>query len=141
MISLSLTVVPIFLIQLVLGKPRLLLVIAFYLSLYGLRFQRFVRMFSASHLEAHRRQGFFSEKYDKVFGRYLAFFLGYFYGNIPELCRTAHVFLHHRENSGPDDTRNTMGIDRNSRLNFLWHIPAYHWPTMGYAPLDYLQLR
>ncbi len=91
MISLSLTVVPIFLIQLVLGKPRLLLVIAFYLSLYGLRFQRFVRMFSASHLEAHRRQGFFSKKYDKVFGRYLEFFLGYFYGNIPELGRTAHV--------------------------------------------------
>jgi hypothetical protein len=53
MVSLSLTAVPIFVIQLVLGKPRLLLAIAFYLSLYGLRFQRFVRMFSASHLEAH----------------------------------------------------------------------------------------
>src|SRR6267378_8356104 len=116
MVSLSLTAVPIFVIQLVLGKPRLLLAIAFYLSLYGLRFQRFVRMFSASHLEAHRRQGYFSEKYDKVFGRYLEFFLGYLYGNIPELGRTAHVCLHHRENSGPDDTRNTMGYDRTSRL-------------------------
>jgi len=59
MVSLSLTAVPIFVIQLALGKPRLLLAIAFYLSLYGLRFQRFVRMFSASHLEAHRRQGYF----------------------------------------------------------------------------------
>src|SRR5580704_12865032 len=36
MVSLSLTAVPILVIQLVLGKPRLLLVIAFYLSLYGL---------------------------------------------------------------------------------------------------------
>ena len=53
MVSLSLTVVPIFVVQLVLGKPWLLLAIAFYLSLYGLKFQRFVRMFSASHLEAH----------------------------------------------------------------------------------------
>ena len=76
MVSLSLTAIPVFVIQLVLGKPRLLLAIAFYLSLYGLRFQRFVRMFSASHLEAHRRQGYFSEKYDKVFGRYVEFFLG-----------------------------------------------------------------
>src|SRR5260370_24255553 len=101
MVSLSLTAVPIFVIQLALGKPRLLLVIAFYLSLYGLKFQRFVRMFSASHLEAHRRQGYFSGKCDKVFGRYLEFFLGYLYGNIPELGRTAHVCLHHRENSGP----------------------------------------
>src|SRR6202521_970526 len=75
MVSLSLTALPIFLIQLVLGKPRLLLVIAFYLSLYGLKFERFVRMFSAKHLEAHRRQGYFSEKYDKLFGRYVEFFL------------------------------------------------------------------
>src|SRR5260370_4861157 len=111
MFSLSLTVVPIFAMQLVLGKPRLLLAIAFYLSLYGLKFQRFVRMFSASHLEAHRRHGFFSEKYDKVFGRYLAFFLGYLYGNCPELGRAAHVCLHHRENSVPEDTRNTISYD------------------------------
>src|SRR5260370_15345149 len=41
MVSLSLTAVPIFVIHLVLRKPRLLLVMAFYLSLYGLKFQRF----------------------------------------------------------------------------------------------------
>ena len=76
MVSLSLSAIPIFLIQLALGKPRVLLAIAFYLSLYGLKFQRFVRMFSAKHLEAHRRQGYFSKKYDKVFGRYFEFFLG-----------------------------------------------------------------
>jgi fatty acid desaturase len=139
MISLSLTVVPIFAIQLVLGKPRLLLVIAFYLSLYGLRFQRFVRMFSASHLEAHRRQGYFSEKYDRVFGRYLEFFLGYFYGNIPELGRTAHVCLHHRENSGPHDTRNTMGYDRTSRLDFLWYLSDNIWTVLGLAPYAYFK--
>jgi len=62
MVSLSLTAVPIFVVQLVLGRPRLLLAIAFYLSLYGLKFQRFVRMFSASHLEAHRNRGYFSGK-------------------------------------------------------------------------------
>ena len=141
MISLSLTAVPIFVIQLVLGKPRLLLAIAFYLSLYGLRFQRFVRMFSASHLEAHRRQGYFSEKCDKVFGRYLEFFLGYFYGNIPELGRTAHVCLHHRENSGPDDTRSTMGYDRTSRLHFLWYLSDNIWTVLGLAPYAYFRAR
>jgi Fatty acid desaturase len=139
MVSLSFTIVPIFMIQLVLGKPRLLLVMAFYLSLYGLKFQRFVRMFSASHLEAHRHRGFFSEKYDKVFGRYLEFFLGYFYGNIPELGRTAHVCLHHRENSGPDDTRNTMGYDRTSRLDFLWYLSDNIWTVLGLAPYAYFK--
>lgn len=141
MVSLTLTVVPIFAIQLVLGKPRLLLVIAFYLALYGLKFQRFVRMFSASHLEAHRRQGFFSEKYDRVFGRYLEFFLGYFYGNIPELGRTAHVCLHHKENAGFDDTRNTRGYDRTSRLDFLWYMADNIWTVLGVAPYAYFRAK
>jgi fatty acid desaturase len=141
MVSVSLTAVPIFVMQLVLGKPRLLLVIAFYLSLYGLRFQRFVRMFSASHVEAHRRQGYFSGKCNKVFGRYLEFFLGYLYGNIPELGRTAHVCLHHRENSGPDDTRNTMGYDRTSRLDFLWYLSDNIWTVLGLAPYAYFTAR
>jgi fatty acid desaturase len=139
MVSLSLTAIPIFVIQLALGKPRLLLVIAFYLSLYGLKFQRFVRMFSASHLEAHRREGFFAGKYESIFGRYLEFFLGYFYGNIPELGRTAHVCLHHRENSGPDDTRNTMGYDRTSRLHFLWYLSDNIWTVLGLAPYAYFK--
>jgi fatty acid desaturase len=141
MLSLSLTAVPIFVMQLVLGKPRLLLAIAFFLSLYGLKFQRFVRMFSASHLEAHRPHGYFSEKYDEVFGRYLEFFLGYLYGNIPELGRTAHVCLHHRENSGPDDTRNTLGYDRTSRLDFLWYLSDNIWTILGLAPYAYFKTR
>jgi fatty acid desaturase len=141
MVSLSLTAVPIFAIQLILGKPRLPLVIAFYLSLYGVKFQRFVRMFSASHVEAHRRHGYFSEKYDKVFGRYLEFFLGYLYGNAPELGRTAHVCLHHRENSGPEDTRNNMGYDRTSRLDFLWYLSDNIWTVLGLAPYAYFKAR
>ncbi|HWZ99733.1 MAG TPA: fatty acid desaturase [Candidatus Dormibacteraeota bacterium] len=141
MVSLTLTVVPIFAMQLVLGRPRLWLVIAFYLSLYGLKFQRFVRMFSASHVEAHRCQGFFSEKYDKVFGRYFEFFLGHFYGNLPELGRTAHVCLHHRENAGFDDTRNTMGYDRTSRLDFLWYLSDNIWTVLGLAPYAYFRAK
>jgi fatty acid desaturase len=141
MVSLTLTAVPIFATQLILGKLRLLPVIAFYLSLYGVRFQRFVRMFSASHVEAHRRHGYFSEKYDKVFGRYLEFFLGYLYGNAPELGRTAHVCLHHRENSGPDDTRTNMGYDRTSRLDFLWYLSDNIWTVLGLAPYAYFKAR
>jgi len=139
MVSLTLTVVPIFATQIILARPRLLLVIAYYLALYGLKFQRFVRMFSASHLEAHRRRGFFSEKYNRIFGRYLEFFLGYFYGNLPELGRTAHVCLHHKENAGFDDTRNTIGYDRTSRLDFLWYVSDNIWTVLGFAPFAYFR--
>jgi fatty acid desaturase len=139
MVSLSLTTVPIFVVQLVLGKPRLLLAIAFYLSLYGLKFQRFVRMFSAKHLEAHRPQGYFSEKYDKVFGRYVEFFLGYLYGNVPELDRTVHVRLHHKENGGPDDTVTSNGYDRTSPLDFFWYLSDNIWTALGFAPYAYFK--
>src|SRR6202007_1745765 len=141
MVSLSLTALPILVIQLVLGKPRLLLVIAFYLSLCGPKFQRSVRMFSAKHLEAHRPQGFFSERYDRVFGRYVEFFLGYLYGDLPELGRTVHVRLHHKENGGPDDNASTMGYDRTNPLPFLCDLSDNIWTTLGLAPYAYFTAR
>jgi fatty acid desaturase len=141
MVSLSLTAVPIFAIQLLLGKPRLLLVIAFYLSLYGPKFRRSIRMFSAKHLEAHRPHGYFSEKYDEFFGRYVEFFLGYLYGDLPELGRTVHVRLHHKENGGPEDSVASSGYDRTSRLHFLWYLSDNIWTTLGIVPLGYFRAR
>ncbi len=141
MVSLTLTAVPIFVIQLILGKPRLLLAIAFYLSLCGPKFQRSARMFSAKHLEAHRPQGYFSEKYDKVFGRYVEFFLGYLYGDLPELGRTVHVRLHHKENGGPRDNASTLGYDRTNPLHFFWYLADNIWTTLGLAPYAYFKAR
>jgi fatty acid desaturase len=140
-VSLSVTAVPIFVVQLVLGKPRLLFVIAFYLSLYGLKFERFVRMFSAKHIEAHRRQGYFSDRYHKFFGRYVEFFLGYLYGNVPELDRTVHVRLHHKENSGPDDPLSSSDYDRTNRLDFLWYLSDNIWTVLGITPYAYFKAR
>jgi fatty acid desaturase len=141
MISLTLTAVPIFVIQLVLGKPQLLLAIAFYLSLYGLKARRSVRMFSAKHLEAHRPHGYFSDKYVKVFGRYIEFFLGYLYGDLPELGRTVHVRLHHRENGGFEDNASSLRYDRTSPMDFLWYLSDNTWTTLGFAPYAYFKAR
>jgi len=141
MVSVTLTAVPIFVAQLVIKKPLLWLALAFYLSLYGLKFQRFVRMFSAKHLEAHRRQGYFSDKYHKVFGRYVEFFLGFLYGNVPELDRTVHVRLHHKENSGPDDTTSTIGYDRTSKMDFFWYLSRNIWTVVGLIPYVYFKTR
>jgi fatty acid desaturase len=141
MVSVTLTAVPIFVAQLVIKKPLLWLALAFYLSLYGLKFQRFVRMFSAKHLEAHRRQGYFSDKYHRVFGRYVEFFLGFLYGNVPELDRTVHVRLHHKENSGPDDTTSTIGYDRTSKMDFFWYLSRNIWTVVGLIPYVYFKTR
>jgi fatty acid desaturase len=141
MVSLTFTALPIFITQLFLAQPRLLLVIAFYLSLCGPKFQRSIRMFSAKHMEAHRPQGYFSERYDKFLGRYVEFFLGYLYGDLPELGRTVHVRLHHKENGGPDDTVATSGYDRTNRLHFLWYLADNIWTTLGVVPYAYFRAR
>jgi fatty acid desaturase len=141
MVSLTLTAVPIFVLQLVLGKPSLLLAIAFYLSLYGLKARRSVRLFSAKHLEAHRPQGYFSDKYVKVFGRYVEFFLGYLYGDLPELGRTVHVRLHHKENGGFDDSASSLRYDRTSPLDFLWYLSDNIWTVLGFAPYAYFSAK
>jgi fatty acid desaturase len=141
MVSLTLTAVPIFVTQLILGKPRLLLAFAFYLSLCGVKFQRSVRMFSAKHMEAHRPTGYFSEKYDRFLGRYVEFFLGYLYGDLPELGRTVHVRLHHKENGGSDDTVSTNEYDRTSPLHFLWYLSENIWTTLGFAPYAYFRAK
>jgi fatty acid desaturase len=141
MVSLTLTAVPVFVIQLVLGKPRLLLAVAFYLSLCGFKFQRSVRMFSAKHMEAHRPHGYFSGKYNKVLGRYVEFFLGYLYGDLPELGRTAHVRLHHKENGGPDDNVSSTGYDRTRPLDFFWYLSDNIWTALGLAPYAYFRAK
>src|SRR5208283_4799987 len=140
-VSLSLTALPIFVIQLVLGKPRLLLAIAFYLSLCGFKFQRSVRMFSAKHMEAHRPHGYFTGVYDKVLGRYVEFFLGYLYGDLPELGRTVHVRLHHKENGGPDDNVYSSGYDRTSPVDFFWYLSDNIWTALGLAPYAYFKAK
>jgi fatty acid desaturase len=140
-ISLSFSALPIFLAQLILGKPRLLLVAAFYLSLYGFKFQRFVRLFSAKHLEAHRRGSYFTGKFDKAFGRYFELFLGYLYGNVPELDRTVHVRLHHKENGGPDDTAESRSYDRTSSLDFLRYLSNNIGTVVGITPYAYFKAK
>lgn len=139
MISLTVTALPIFVIQLILRKPSLWLALAFCLSLYGVKFQRFVRLFSAKHLEAHRRQGYFSDKYDRIFGRYFEFFLGFLYGNVPELDRTVHVRLHHKENGGFDDTVQARAYDRTSRTDFFRYLANNVWTVLATAPYAYFR--
>src|SRR5208337_5100237 len=141
MVSLSLTALPIFALQLALGKLRLLLVIAFSLALSGPKFQRSIRMFSAKHMEAHRPQGYFSGKYDRIFGRYVEFFLGYLYGDLPELGRTVHVRLHHKENGGPDDNVYSSGYDRTSPVDFFWYLSDNIWTALGLAPYAYFKAK
>ena len=98
-------------------------------------------MFSAKHLEAHHPQGYFAGIYNKGFGRYVEFFLGYFYGDLPELGRTVHVRLHHKENGGLDDNASTIRYDRTNPLHFFLYLSDNIWTTLGFAPYAYFRAK
>jgi fatty acid desaturase len=61
------------------------------------------------------------------------------YGNVPELDRTVHVRLHHKENGGPDDTVTSTAYDRTNPLHFLWYLSDNIWTALGFAPYAYFK--
>ena len=95
----------------------------------------------AKHLEAHRPHGYLKGRCQRYSGRYVEFFLGYMYGDLPELGRTVHVRLHHKENGGPDDNASTMAYDRTNPLHFLWYLSDNIWTALGFAPYAYFKAR
>ena len=40
---------------------------------------------------------------------------------MPEFYRIQHVYVHHVEDNGPDDTQSTMAYDRTSFLDYSRH--------------------
>ncbi|XXF78816.1 fatty acid desaturase [Myxococcaceae bacterium GXIMD 01537] len=152
MLSSTLTVVPVFAAQLAVGELDWRLGLLFLLCLYGPAFRQFVRVFSAKHNEAHRLHGLFAAPYRYVLGRYYEWFLGFFYGNCPELDHTAHVRMHHHENGGPGDPRNSIGLDHSNVAHFLLYftrsflsvLPVrsmlHFWQRRAWGPLRRLAL-
>jgi len=128
-----------FAVQLVLGKPRPLLAIAFYLSLYGLKAQRSVRMFSAKHLEAHRPQG--TSRTNTLESSPLRRILfGYLYGDLPELGRT--VMSVSTIKRTVDSTIMPLPSPRsNQSAAFPLVSFGQLWTTLGFAPYAYFKAR
>lgn len=94
------------------------------------------KVFACKHLEGHRVQGLYKHPFSIVFNRYFEWFLGIFYGNIPELDRCGHVGIHHSENGGFDDTISTLKYDRSSLRDFSRYLllNAY-WQNSSIGPL------
>jgi fatty acid desaturase len=59
---------------------------------------------------------------------------------VPDHYRIQHVYIHHVEDNGPDDTQTTMAYDRTSFLDFSRHA---FWQGLdlitGYAIIPYLR--
>ena len=118
-ISLLLTTLPIFAIQLYLGEVRWYLLLAFYAFVFGPKLAGFVRTFSAWHQEIHRRGGVLKgpSPFEKRFGfSFLALLFSLPTGQIQS--GVAHVMQHHRENAGELDAFESSGYNHASLVDF-----------------------
>ncbi|RFA29218.1 hypothetical protein CAI21_10650 [Alkalilimnicola ehrlichii] len=118
-ISLILTTVPVFVVQLIVVDINWFLVLTFYALVFGPKLRGFVRTFSAWHQEVHRRGGILKgpSPFERVFGfTFIALLFSLPTGQIQS--GVAHVMQHHRENAGEDDAFESAGYNHASLWDF-----------------------
>jgi Fatty acid desaturase len=80
----------------------------------------------------------YKKPYSRFLDRYFEWFLGIFYGNIPEMERTAHMGIHHAENNNHFDNLSTIQYDRTNIFHFQKYV-LYNafWHNSGIGALVY----
>jgi hypothetical protein len=83
-------------------------------------------------------QGYFSDKYVKVFGRYVEFFLGYLYGDLPELSRTSSSVL---PMSGPEDLNSHAHEETPTTKTFFFNPYQFaaHYGRILHSDVRFVQ--
>ncbi|WIA30094.1 hypothetical protein OEZ86_000189 [Tetradesmus obliquus] len=77
-----------------------------------------VLMFTAKHQESHRRKAIYKHPAARaVLQRVNEWWTGVFHGNVPEIDRCGHGFVHHRNEMENDDWGNSH-LDRASLFHF-----------------------
>ncbi len=98
----------------------------------------YFHFFACKHLEAHRLQGLYKKPYNLFLNRYFEWFLGVFYGNIPEMERCAHIGIHHAENNDYRDNLSTLKYDRTKLFHFIQYVfYNSYWHNSGLGVLVY----
>ena len=141
MVSLTLTVIPICVAQLILGKLSFYLVVAFYLRCMAPSSSASCACLARNIWKRTAARATSRTNTINSSAATSNFSWDIFTANVPELDRTVHVRLHHKENSGPDDTIYTIGFDRTSRLDFLSFLADNTWTVLGIAPCAYFKSR
>lgn len=117
-VQVSLTIIPIFLLQLAIGEFSLLLWSLYLLFMVGPRMVQYQRLFSCAHNEGHRPQGYFRKEVHRYGKRYFENFLGQLFGEVQGNVHRGHVQVHHVEDAGYEDVQCMAHYDRTSLVDF-----------------------
>jgi len=99
----------------------------------GPRFRFFAHQHVLLHKEGHDYRGFFKGPFS-VFNFWVCqWFLGPFYGQVPNSYACAHNKIHHRYDNGLDDVHTTLDLDRRSPWTFVAYLPRFmaYWSGLS----------
>ncbi len=119
------------------GRPRFSLaaLFAYHLLLMGPYFVFFAHVSTLVHKEGHAGpRGLFRPRFRWLNG-FFGFFLGLFYGHVPQSYPLGHLRIHHRYDNGLDDVITTLHLDRRRPAQFLVYLPqfALYWTGLSVA--------
>eukprot|EP00010_Vexillifera_abyssalis_P004494 CAMPEP_0201556106 /NCGR_PEP_ID=MMETSP0173_2-20130828/53160_1 /ASSEMBLY_ACC=CAM_ASM_000268 /TAXON_ID=218659 /ORGANISM="Vexillifera sp., Strain DIVA3 564/2" /LENGTH=473 /DNA_ID=CAMNT_0047968191 /DNA_START=242 /DNA_END=1659 /DNA_ORIENTATION=+ len=106
----------------------------------GPRFRFFAHLHVLVHREGHYSRGLFKGAY-KVFNFWPSqWWVGQFFGQVPNSYGIAHNKIHHRYDNGLDDVHTNLDLDRTKFLSFVIYVPRFLAYWSGVSPLIHFLL-
>ncbi|KAG2388921.1 hypothetical protein C9374_000360 [Naegleria lovaniensis] len=99
----------------------------YHLLRLGPRFRFFTHLHVLLHKEGHDHDGFFNNKtfLHHLNHWYVQWFLGPFYGQVPNSYCIGHNKIHHKFDNGLDDVHTNIDLDRTKSWSFIMYAPRF----------------
>jgi len=106
----------------------------------GPRFRIFGHVHSLVHKEGHAHTGLFRKALWPM--NYVwEWWVGPFYGVVPNSYSIAHMKIHHRWHNDVDDVHTNLDLDRTKLSSFFIYTPRFNLYWMGISPVALLAKR
>ncbi|CAE7322488.1 unnamed protein product [Symbiodinium natans] len=106
----------------------------------GPRFRHFGHIHTLVHKEGHSHTGIFRKSFWPM--NYLCeWWIGPFYGVVPNSYSIAHMKIHHRWHNDVDDVHTNLDLDRTKLSSFFIYTPRFSLYWMGISPVALLAKR
>ena len=100
----------------------------------GPRFRFFAHIHTLVHKEGHDHKGFFKNSF-RIFNGFMEWWIGPFYGVVPNNYGVAHMKIHHRWHNDVDDVHTNLDLDRTRLSSFLIYTPRFTLYFTGLSPI------
>ena len=113
-----------------------LIAFAYNVLMMGPYFRFFSNIATLIHKEGHDTRGIFKAPYT-LLNNAFGWFLGPFYGHVPETYPLGHQRIHHKYDNGPGDVTCTLDLDRSDPLQWFVYLRRFALYWSGISILGY----